>query len=162
MDIIVRSIRLSFIRFSQSANRPGFSVQLRSALSRLNNDCSFLSRFLSANAFDLTLAVLTQKIETNTVILVRFNQMIEAVFEFEKVHFVHLALEDAILHPLPEIFQCFENFSSAFIIADIVRNDKEHNLFTVEKISILTFYEEPVLLNPDKSLLPANLSLPDV
>jgi hypothetical protein len=93
---------------------------------RLNNNYSFLSQFLSANALDLVLAVLTQEVEANTVILVRFNQMVETVFELEELHLLQIALKDAILHPLTEVFQRFEDAATTLVVYDVVRNYNEH------------------------------------
>src|SRR5262249_48030750 len=103
-----------------SAYRRGFGLQLRSALSRLNNNGPFLARFLPTNPLDLLLATLAQKVKPNAVIFVRFNQRIKSVFELEELHLLQLTLEDTILHPLAKVFQRFEDATSAFIVGDVV------------------------------------------
>lgn len=150
-------ISLSRQAFLMSARRPGFGRQLRSALSRSNNDRSFFSWFLSANALDLALAALTQEVETDTVIFIRFNQMIEAVFELEELHLLQLALKHTILHPLAEVLERLEDAAPALIILDVVRDNNKHILSNLGESLSLMFSEGQALPSLDKSLRPTSL-----
>jgi hypothetical protein len=134
---VVRSLFMMLISllhqvFLASAHRLGFGPQLRSALGRSNNNCSFLSRLLSTNALDLALATLTQKVEADTVVLLGINQVIQAVAKFQEVHFVQFTLEDTILHPLPEVFQRFEDAITPLVVCNIVRHYDEHPSISYE------------------------------
>jgi hypothetical protein len=113
--------------FLVGAHLLGFRRQLRSALDQLNNNRSFLPQFLSTNTLDLTLTALTEEVKANAIVCLCINQTVEPVFEFEKIHFVHLALKDTVLHPLTKILQGFENSASTFVILNIVRNHNEHD-----------------------------------
>jgi len=117
---------LTSLNFFISAHPPGFCQQLRSALSRLNNDCPLLPWLFPANTLDLPLATLAQKVKTDAVFLPGLDQMIKPIFQPQKIHFVEFTLEDAELHPLPEVFERFKDAPAAFVIRDIVRNYNKH------------------------------------
>jgi hypothetical protein len=121
------SIFLFSFSFLFNAHLPGFRQQLRSALGTLHNDGSFLPRFLSTDPFDLPLAAFAQKVETDAVTLLGVDQVVQSIPEPNKIHLVEVTLEDAILHPLAEVLQGFEDSTSAFVIRNIVGNHNEHN-----------------------------------
>jgi hypothetical protein len=72
------------------------------------------------------LAILTEKVETDTISLLSVDQSVQSILEPDEIHLIEVALKDAILHPLTEVFQRFEDAATTLVVYDVVRNYNEH------------------------------------
>lgn len=118
---------LSYLHFYVSAHLLGFRQQLRSALSRLHDNSAFSSWLLSTNSLDLSLTAVAQKIEADAVALFCVDDLIESITKSDEIQLVEVTLKDAVLHPLAEIFERFEDPATAFIVLNIVRDYNKHS-----------------------------------